>query len=610
VSAFGIELSFAPRQYTNVNRRILVFLVLVSAAFKLAAQGTAFNYQGRLSDGGSPANGSYDLRFGVYDAVTNGSAISFPLTNAAVAVSNGLFAVTLDFGPGVFAGNNYWLDLGVRTNGGTNFTGLFPRQPILPVPYAIFANTASNLLGKLTAAQFSGNLSASQVSGGSTNVVSFTNLNNVFGGTFTGSGASLSNLNASQLTTGILADARLSANVPLLNTNQTFTGSNIFAGAMVSTGTNLFSGPNTFNGVNTFTNWANSFSGNFYGNGLVGWIATNGQAVQAVRDHGYMLTSSGLATVTLPLSASLTNDDIVRISGAGSGGWLVKCNSGQSVVGNFAVYGNGTLNQLNIGGYNGVAASGDGIHMYAVGGGAGTAYGFQGVYASTDSGKTWNQVGATTISGYCSAVACSVSGKVVYVQLNSGTVQKSTDSGATWASAGSGILNNFIACTADGSSVFTGNIACSGDGTHRAKLASGVITVSTNSGTTYAVAVTAPAAGVTCLAASSDCTRLVAGVSSGLLYTSANQGFTWTTLTATNQNWSGVWMSPDGSRIAATVGSTATISGGVNGFTVSALPNTTTTNSITGSQGGAVELQYLGNNQFMPVSSTGTIWAN
>jgi hypothetical protein len=35
-----------------------------------------------------------------------------------------------------------------------------------------------------------------------------------------------------------------------------------------------------------------------------------------------------------------------------------------------------------------------------------------------------------------------------------------------------------------------------------------------------------------------------------------------------------------------------------------------TTNSIVGSQGSAVELQYLGNGRFMPVSSAGSLWAN
>ena len=596
-----------------MNRHNFAVLFFVCVTLRLAAQGTAFSYQGRLNAGGTPATGVYDLRFAVFNAVTNGTQISYYQTNTAVAVSNGLFGITLDFGAGVFTGTNYWLDIGVRTNGGASFTALFPRQPVLPVPYAIFANTASNLLGTLTAAQLSGNLPASQVSGGTTNVVNFTNLNNSFSGTFTGSGASLSNLNASLLTTGTVADARLSTNVALLNADQTFTGSKVFNGTLISAGTNLFSGPNTFNGANTFTNWANSFTGNFFGNGLVGWIATNGQTVQAVRDHGYMLTSPGLTTVTLPLSSNLTNGDIVRVSGGNGGGWQVKFNSGQSAVGNFAAYSSGTLNTVSYsgmsGGINSIAASGDGVRMYAVGGGVGQAFGFQGVFASSDAGKDWSQIAPTYISGFCSAVACSANGKVVYIETGT-AVEKSTDSGTTWTSVGTGTINNFISCTADGSSVFTGNVACSGGGTYRAKLASSVITVSTNGGTSFSVAVNPPAAGVTCLAASSDCTRLVAGVSNGLLYASSNLGATWTTLSATNQNWTSVWMSADGSKIAASVGSTASLTGGFYWFNVSALPNITTTNSVSGSQGGAVELQFIGNNQFMPVSSAGTIWAN
>lgn len=60
-------------------------------------------------------------------------------------------------------------------------------------------------------------------------------VNNIIGATiqatgFNGNGASITSLNASQATSGTLADARLSANVPLLNGNQTFTGSNILPG--------------------------------------------------------------------------------------------------------------------------------------------------------------------------------------------------------------------------------------------------------------------------------------------------------------------------------------------------------------------------------------------
>jgi len=169
----------------------------------------------------------------------------------------------------------------------------------------------------------------------------------------------------------------------------------------------------------------------------------------------------------------------------------------------------------------------------------------------------------------------------------------------------------FIGCSADGSKVFTSNIACSGNGAYLARLAGGVISVSTNAGAGWAVIPAAPAANLSCLAASSDCTRLVAGVTNGLLYASANRGATWTALTTTNQFWSSAWLSADGSKLAATVNKIGSIEGGIFCCIMSAQPNTTSTNStICGSQGSAVELQYIGNNQFMPVSFSGLLWAN
>jgi microcystin-dependent protein len=104
------------------------------------AQGTtAFTYQGQLNSGAGNANGTYDLRFAVYDANLAGNSIAGPITNSAVAVSNGLFTVTLDFGAGVFTGTNYWVEIGVRTNGGAGFATLVPRQPLTPAPYALYA---------------------------------------------------------------------------------------------------------------------------------------------------------------------------------------------------------------------------------------------------------------------------------------------------------------------------------------------------------------------------------------------------------------------------------------------------------------------------------------
>jgi hypothetical protein len=604
--------------HRKILSRLCAAVFFLAAALNLSAQGTAIFYQGRLNVAGVPANTNYDLRFAVYDAVTNGNRISLSLTNFAVPVSNGLFSVTLDFGPGIFNGtangSNDWLDIGVRAIGVTNFTVLAPRQPILPVPYALFAVSASNLLGSLQSTQLVGRVASAQISGTYSNSVNFSSGANTFAGTFSGDGSNLGNLNAGNVSAGTLADARLSGNVALLNANQTFIGANTFNGNGAYNGVNTFTGGGTYSGVNTFSNNANYFQGSFFGNGLVGWIAISGTATTAMRDAGYMLQNASLTSLTLPASASLTPGDIVRVSGAGTGGWLVKENAGQSILGNFAAYRNGYLVALPLDtlpinqDYHGVAASADGIRVYAVGNS------LTGVYASSDRGRTWTQVSSNQLSGTWFSVACSANGKIVYVEpYSGGVIQKSSDSGMTWSSSGVSATATFISCSADGGTLFPSNYACSGNGTYLARVVGGVINYSINGGSTWNSILTAPAAGVTCLGVSSDCTRMVAGVNNGSLYATSNQGQTWTQLTATSQVWSGAWMSPDGSKFAATVSKSGGVNGSINYCDVSALPNTvstTSTGSLCGSQGSAVELQFLGGGQFMPVSSTGLIWAN
>lgn len=182
-------------------------------------QGTAFVYQGHLHDGVSPANGNYDLRFAIYDGSTNGNQVGSGRTNAASFVSNGLFAVTLDFG-GIFSGADYWLDIGVRTNGNDAFTALLPRQPITPVPYAIMAHSATNLLGTLPASQISGTLASAQLPASLvTNGAGGVNLT----GTFSGTGSGLTGVFATNLTSdvSILSIVR-SSSAPIPATNWTF----------------------------------------------------------------------------------------------------------------------------------------------------------------------------------------------------------------------------------------------------------------------------------------------------------------------------------------------------------------------------------------------------
>jgi hypothetical protein len=135
------------KRNTMKTRQILItaiLLVLSGVLLMAAPLGTAFNYNGRLSVGGDPATGGYDFRFILYTDAGGGTAVAGPITNSPVGVTNGLFMTTLDFGAGVFTGSARWLEIGVRTNGDlADFTLLTPRQPLQPVPYALYSPNAS-----------------------------------------------------------------------------------------------------------------------------------------------------------------------------------------------------------------------------------------------------------------------------------------------------------------------------------------------------------------------------------------------------------------------------------------------------------------------------------
>jgi len=107
----------------------------------LAPIGSAFTYQGYLTDGGQPANGQYDLHFSLYDAASEGTLLG-EVEALNVTVSNGYVTVSLDFGLGVFNGDGRWLEIGARQSGDPSYTPLSPRQELTPAPYASYASTA------------------------------------------------------------------------------------------------------------------------------------------------------------------------------------------------------------------------------------------------------------------------------------------------------------------------------------------------------------------------------------------------------------------------------------------------------------------------------------
>src|SRR5262245_39752127 len=83
---------------------LAVAMLCVASTVAVPPLGTAFTYQGRLNDGGQPANGNYDLIFSLMDAETNGNSVAPVMATPNIAVQNGYFHVKLDFGPTAFDG--------------------------------------------------------------------------------------------------------------------------------------------------------------------------------------------------------------------------------------------------------------------------------------------------------------------------------------------------------------------------------------------------------------------------------------------------------------------------------------------------------------------------
>ena len=101
------------------------------------------------------------------------------------------------------------------------------------------------------------------------------------------------------------------------------------------------------------------------------------------------------------------------------------------------------------------------------------------------------------------------------------------------------------------------------------------------------------------------------GGSGGGIYVSANFGLTWIKQNVPDEDWNSVTCSADGTKMAAVFHTAST--GGIYYWEAASESTSTTTGmggSITGGQGSSVELLYIGNGQFMPVSSAGTFWAN
>ncbi|HWX19363.1 MAG TPA: hypothetical protein VN578_05585 [Candidatus Binatia bacterium] len=135
------------RTYSKLTIAMLAVLAAAHLAWAVSPMGTAFNFQGYLTDNNKKAlSGQYDIQFQLFDVSSGGNALATSV-QAPVTVNNGLFSTSVDFANFKFDGNAYWLEVGFRVNGDSNpYQIQSPRIQIRPVPYALYAGTAGTAL--------------------------------------------------------------------------------------------------------------------------------------------------------------------------------------------------------------------------------------------------------------------------------------------------------------------------------------------------------------------------------------------------------------------------------------------------------------------------------
>jgi photosystem II stability/assembly factor-like uncharacterized protein len=617
-----------------MNRSVPLFLaiLLLLGCSKVLAQTAAFTYQGKLTTGGAAANVPHDFIFKLFSLPASGTQVASDVVRDDVPVTAGSFTVSLDFGslPFISATGNYleiWVRLGTDTGA---YTTLTPRQPITSSPFAIrtisaeSASAADSLSESCFMCVSDGNISAidgSKVVGPVATASTAGNVTGVVPIANGGTGSSTQNF----------VDT---------TTNQFVSGDKIFSGNV----TTLFGG--RFNGDGRgLTNVP----------GTMTWQAIFSSS-QAVRNNGYLASSSSQLMLTLPPSASMVPGDTVRISGAGTGGWKIAQNADQSVLGaNLGSIGLDWTPRESQRPWRSIASSADGSKLVALAQGGL-------IYTSTDSGVSWTP--RESARQWYAAASSADGSKLVAVVNNGGQIYTSTDSGVSWIPRESNRNWYSVASSADGTKLVAGtnlgqiytstdsgvtwtprdtnrvwrSVASSADGTKlAAAVPSGQIYTSSDSGVTWVprgnpgawqsvassadgtklVAVgnfmpvyTSTDSGVTwtprglnvsrnAVASSADGSKLVAVANGGRIYTSVDSGVSWTAR-ENDRNWYPVASSADGSKLIAGVdiGLIYTVNQnttpGVGGY-------------LTGAQFTAVELQYIGNGQFIPLSHAGTI---
>jgi hypothetical protein len=129
-----------------MKKSLVLFLFTFFLSVTAFAQGNAFSFQGKLNDGANPANGRYDLKFKLFDAIAGGNQIGPTVPRPNTTLINGVFSTTLDFGAVAFQNSGAtFIEIAIKPYGSPNtLTILGPRQQLTVVPYASRAQNSTN----------------------------------------------------------------------------------------------------------------------------------------------------------------------------------------------------------------------------------------------------------------------------------------------------------------------------------------------------------------------------------------------------------------------------------------------------------------------------------
>jgi photosystem II stability/assembly factor-like uncharacterized protein len=433
----------------------------------------------------------------------------------------------------------------------------------------------------------------------------------------------------------------------------------------VGIGTHSPGYPLEVNGTATATRFVGDGSGMINVPGSIRWEAVSGSSVLAQPNRGYLATNATQTVVTLPPTPNL--GDIVRVTSAGSGGWKIAQNSGQSVqscAGGFlasvalkwtaradsrswrsvacsadgtklvAVVWNGPVLTSSDSGatwaitasvnqWAGVASSADGTKLVAIVEGGK-------IWTSANSGEGWTERASAQ---NWRSVASSTDGTKLVATVEGGKIWTSANSGESWMERASAQSWRGVASSADGSKLVAaaydgllwvsadfgerwmaplgyGNqkwrsVASSADGSRLVAVGdAGLLSTSTDSGSHWTSRTVGTFAWQS-VASSADGTKLVAVASPGQIWTSTDSGLNWTPR-ADSRNWVSVASSADGSKLAAVVSAGQVWTSTTSPLSASTLGQT---GCLLGGDPSAIELQYIGNGRFVPLSIQGPIFA-